>query len=369
MKSSTLNSQQFDLHWRGTLSDYVTALAWSPQGQMLAVSSAAGEVMLWRDLPSTDEVDWPLLPVQIAYGQSIDCLAFSKDGQLLAAGGQDGQVKIWRLHPDVKAYRCRPLHTLQNSPAWVDKLAWNPTSNQLAFSLGRYVQVWDADTNEVVATLNFDASSVLSLDWRADGQYLAIAGYQGVKIWHSHDWDDDPYLLQIPSASLAIAWSPDGKYLASGNMDRTITVLEWNNPYPWVMRGFPGKVRQLAWSEAKTQIGAPLLASSSVEGVVVWSKQADELLGWEGSVLDRHTEVVRAITFQPSTFLLASASVDGCVCLWHKAKRLTQVLDRVPDGFSCLAWHPQGQQLAAGGENGELLVWSKSMRGHGFSHR
>jgi len=37
----------------------------------------------------------------------------------------------------------------------------------------------------VVATLNFDASSVLGLDWRCDGQYLAIAGYQGVKIWHS----------------------------------------------------------------------------------------------------------------------------------------------------------------------------------------
>ena len=26
MKSSTINSQQFDLHWRGTLSDYVTAM-------------------------------------------------------------------------------------------------------------------------------------------------------------------------------------------------------------------------------------------------------------------------------------------------------------------------------------------------------
>jgi WD40 repeat protein len=228
--------------------------------------------------------------------------------------------------------------------------------------------VWDADINQVVATLNFDASSVLSLDWRSDGEYLAIAGYQGVKIWHSRDWDDDPYLLQIPSASLAIAWSPDGKYLAAGNMDRTITVLEWNNPHPWVMRGFPGKIRQIAWSEAKNKLDAPLLASSSVEGIVVWS-QADELRGWEGRVLNQHTEVVQAISFQPGTFLLASASGDGCVCLWHKARRLSQVLEGVSDGFSCLAWHPQGHQLAAGGQNGDLLIWSKSRRGNGFSQQ
>jgi len=30
----------------------------------------------------------------------------------------------------------------------------------------------------------------------------------------------------------------------------------------------------------------------------------------------------------------------------------------VSRGFSCLAWHPQGQQIAAG-DNGELLIWSK----------
>lgn len=368
MKLPTLNFQQFDLRSSGKLLDYVTAITWSPDGQTLAVSSAAGEVMFWRDLPSNGEDAWPLLPLQMANGQSVDCLAFSTDGQLLAAGGQDGQVKIWRMHADVRVYRCRPLHTLKNAPAWVDKLAWSPTSNQLAFSLGRYVQVWDADLGDIVATLNFENSSVLDLDWRSDGQYLAIGGYHGVKIWHSQDWDEEPYVLVVPSASVAIASSPDGKYIASGNMDRTIAVLEWNSPDPWVMRGFPGKIRQLAWSEAKTQLGAPLLGSSSVEGIVVWSKQANESLGWEGRVLTQHTDVVQAIAFQPNSFLLASAAADGCVCLWHKAKRLAQVLDGAPDGFSCLAWHPQGQQLAAGGQNGELLVWSKSTRSQGFGY-
>ncbi len=333
--------------------------------------------MLWRDLPNTQEKNWPLLPLQMPEGQSLDCLAFSQDGQKLAAAGQAGQVKIWYLQDDTRMYRCKPLHTIENAPAWVDKLAWNPSNNQLAFSLGRYVQVWDADTSEVVATLNFDDSSVLALDWSPDGQYLAIAGYQGAKIWNAQDWHDDPCVLVVPSASLAIAWSPDGKYLACGNMDRTITVIEWNHSiasksddpsqdfFPWVMRGFPGKIRQLAWSQAQKP-NAPLLASSSIEGIVVW--EANESRSWVSRLLQQHSGVIQALAFQPNSLLLASASEDGWVCLWQKAKKLAQTLPGAPNGFSCLAWHPQGQQLAAGGQGGELLIWSKGMRGQGFGN-
>lgn len=357
MKYPTVNSQQFQLRWRGTLADYVTAIAWSLDGQTLTASDAAGEVMLWHSCANE------LATLQAANGVSVDCIAFSRDGQFLAAGGQDGRVQIWRWREQ------ELIATLENAPAWVDKLAWSPTSNQLAFSLGRYVQVWDANTSNIVVTLNFDNSSVLGIDWRPDGQYLAIAGYQGAKIWHSQDWDDDPYLLDVPSASVAIAWSPDGKYLAAGNMDRTITVLEWDNPNPWVMRGFSGKIRQLAWSAAKTGLDAPLLASSSIEGIVVWEKLADENLGWDSRLLHRHTGVVQAIAFQPNSFLLASAAEDGWLCLWQKGKRLAQIIDDASDGLACLAWHPQGRQVAVGSQNGELLVWLKATRGEGFGRR
>ncbi|MBR8840036.1 MAG: hypothetical protein DSM106950_40075 [Stigonema ocellatum SAG 48.90 = DSM 106950] len=346
-----MNSKEFEQHYSGMLCDYVTVMAWSCDGTTLAATSAAGEVVLWQNgslstLQTTGK------------GESVDCVAFSQDGQFLAVGGQDGRVNIWR--------ESELIATLENSPAWVDKLAWSPTCNRLAFSLGRYVQVWDAETREIVVQLNFDSSSVLGIDWRCDGEYLAIGGYRGVKVWNCQDWNDSPYILDIPSASLAIAWSPDGKFLAAGNLDQTLTVVEWNNPEPWVMRGFPGKIRQLAWSEPHTQEGAPLLAVSSVDGIVVWEKQADESLGWSASVLTNHVDVIYAIAFAPKSFLLASAAGDGWICLWQKAQNLSQILTGVSSGFSCLAWHPQGKFLAAGGESGELVLWSKVTPGEGF---
>jgi WD40 repeat protein len=344
MNFSTLNIKEFAKHYSTTLSDYVTAIAWSPTGTTLAVTSAAGEVVLWQN-------DY-LATLQTGNGQSVDCIAFSHDGQFLAVGGQDGRVKIWR--------GSELIRTFEHSSSWVDKLAWSPTRNWLAFGLGSKVQVWDADSQEIVVQLNFDASSVLGFDWRGDGQFLAVGGYRGVKVWNCQDWNDEPYMLNILSASLAIAWSPDGKFLAAGNLDQTLTVIEWNHPEPWVMGGFPGKIRQLTWSEPKTQQGEPLLASCSVDGVVVWEKQVDDSLGWQARVLTNHVDIVNAIAFAPQSFLLASAGADGWICLWQEAEQISQILTDVSTGFSCLAWHPYGNLLAAGSDSGELVIWSKA---------
>ena len=206
----TIKSTDFDLNWNNILSDYITAVNWSPDGSSLAMSSAAGEVNVL--------IENELITLQEFTDTFIDGLAFSTDGKFLAVGGQDGKVKIW----NTSNYQL--ITTLENATAWVDKLAWSPRKNLLAFSLGRYVQVWDADIQEIVVTLNFDNSSALSIDWSHDGKFLAIAGYQGVKIWRSDEWDEDPYFFSVPSASVAVAWSSDGKYIASGNMDRAICV-------------------------------------------------------------------------------------------------------------------------------------------------
>lgn len=332
-------------HYSTKLADYVTALAWSSQGKILAASSAAGEVIVWENRK--------LITLQTATNQAVNCLAFSHNGKYLAIGGQDGKVKIWCEN--------QLITTLENAPIWVDQLAWSYTNNQLAFSLGPYVQIWDADTLEVVVTLNFNDSSILGIDWRKDGKYLAINGYKGVKIWSTQDWNAEPFIFSIPSVSITTIWSPDGEYLASGNMDRTLTVLQWENPDPWVMRGFPGKIRQLAWSDLKTSTGAPILAASSVEGIVAWEKSVDESVGWEARILTNHVDIIQAISFAPQSLILASAGADGWLCLWDENQEVSQILTDTEAGFSTLSWHSQGQLLAAGSEQGELIIWSTSL--------
>lgn len=349
---------ELDLAWEANLQDYITALAYSPTGHLLAASSGAGEVCLYLD---QGERLWLLT----ADDHSVDGLAFSADGRFLAASGQKGQVWIWQVEKFDLATLPPLVAQLEHAPAWVDRLVWSPRQNLLAFSVGKYVQVWDADNAEIATTLPFTTSSALDITWHPDGQRLTVAGYQGVKIWTAQDWDDDPYVLEIPSASVTVAWSPEGRYLASGNLDRTITVLDWENPHPWVMRGFPGKVRRLCWSDVTGKGGAAVLAAASVEGVVIWEKANDASVGWEGRVLEGHLDTVQDLGFQPKSLLLASAGRDGLLYVWQKARQPIQSLAGAPEGFSTLAWHPRGLALAAGGQGGEILVWSKRAKGFG----
>ncbi|NET40202.1 MAG: WD40 repeat domain-containing protein, partial [Cyanothece sp. SIO1E1] len=78
-----------DITIKRSLSEYITALAWSPVGHNLVISSGAGEVVLWQDFRE--------IILQAASGVSIDALGFSGDGQWLAAAGQASEVMLWQL--------------------------------------------------------------------------------------------------------------------------------------------------------------------------------------------------------------------------------------------------------------------------------
>lgn len=354
-KGSSKAKTALTLLWQTQLQEYVTAIAWDPTGDRLVASSAAGEVVLYSLKSGEGTV------LQTEQGESVDALAISADGQYLAAGGQSGTVWIWQLQDN----NASPITTLTHQRTWIDCLQWHPHLPLLAIGLGRSAQVWDATEKTVIAKLSFDASSVLDMAWHPEGQQLSLGGNQSIKTWQVSAWDDAPEVREVGGASGAIAWSPDGVYLASGNNDRSVMVWPPDGDYPWRMTGFPGKVRQLAWSRPMSG-SAPLLASVCGEGIVVWRKAADSSEGWKPRVLDPHEGTVRGVAFQPGSLLLATAAEDGRLCLWSKAARLGQVLTGTADGFSCLGWSPEGTALAAGGCQGELLVWSAAKTGQGF---
>ncbi len=338
------------------LSDYVRALVWSPQGSTLAATSAQGELMLW--LNAAQNLRSPLC-LQTGGDASHDCLGFSGDGQFLAVAGQAGKLWVWQMMADgPQLMLVHPYSTV-----WIDRLAWHPHLPILAVGVGRQVQLWDLATQQALPPFDFQGSSVLGLAWHPAGQYLAVSGHGGVKIWDWHSPESPPICLDVPGASLGTAWSREGRYLASGNLDRTLSVLQWDSLPPWLMQGFPGKVSLVAWSDIPTE--SPLLAAACMEGITLWQRHK-ETAEWRSQVLAQHQGFVQAIAFQPQSQLLASGGTDANLILWRNAQQVGQILKGLTGGITTLAWHPSGTILAAGGQTGQVMTWSAETAGQGF---
>ncbi|NEZ68265.1 WD40 repeat domain-containing protein [Leptolyngbyaceae cyanobacterium CCMR0082] len=345
-----------ELQVHRSLSEYITALVWAPVGNRLAIASGAGEVVLWQE-------DFQETVLQTAGGASIDALEFSSGGQWLAAAGQAGAVMVWRLSTDSPEL----VETLTWGSTWIDRLQWHPHQPWLACNCGRAVYIWDADQGETLATLELPAA-VQDLDWSPDGTHLAVSAQQEVYIWDTSRWSSPQYAWELMAVSRALKWSPEGAYLASANQDNSVGVLTWdnvralkqspNNPddLPVLLAGLPGKIRQFAWADILDAERSPILATATRDLVVMWMLIPDE--GWQSWALDLHQGTVLDVAFQPETGLLASLSDYGWILLWQAAVEPAQVLEGAKEGFSCLSWHPTGDYLAAGGQQGEVLVWT-----------
>src|SRR5262249_4298376 len=155
----------------------ISALAFSPNGKVLAASSGAwkaprnmnagpGEVTLW-DSESGRE----LLKLEKEY---LNDVTFSLDGKWLAAASALGAIWVWDAAGE------RLVHALRGHTGWVSSLAINRAGTRLVSgSHDGTVKVWDLATGQELRTLNGPAGGVFSVAFSPDGWRLAAGGADG----------------------------------------------------------------------------------------------------------------------------------------------------------------------------------------------
>jgi WD40 repeat protein len=139
---TTLASQgQAPSHWYG----YPCAIAFSPDGRALALTTSRNRVALWN-------VASPARPVRVAtlggHTGPVAAVAFSPGGRLLADVGHDGAVLVFNLQDPSRPVRSASGRTIVGGSQQPDGHAdYYDTSYALAFSADGHTLTVIADTD------------------------------------------------------------------------------------------------------------------------------------------------------------------------------------------------------------------------------
>ncbi|MBN8590755.1 MAG: WD40 repeat domain-containing protein [Anaerolineae bacterium] len=202
-------------------SAFVSALAYSPDGSLLASGSADSFIQLWDTATSQ-----PYLPFVLAEpGGVVTALAFSPDGQLLASAHERGMVVLWDALSGARLSRLMG-HTDQ-----VQALAFHPAGQILASaSVDGTVRLWDipSGTPNGEALQNRETRiSYTSLAFSIDGHALAGGDSRGgISLWQTESRERIARLDDHRDRITGLRFTPDGKQLISGSWDGRINLWD-----------------------------------------------------------------------------------------------------------------------------------------------
>lgn len=329
--------------------DFTGALAFSPDGRLLASASRSVQV---RDAATGR----PLIEPPGHRG-AVRAVAFSPDGRSLATAGEDRSLRIWDLA--TLADR-QPLPAAKGYP---ETLAYSPDGRTLALNAGG-VQLIDTSTWQVRQTL---PTRDKHLAYSSDGRWLAA----GLSVWRLPDEQLHGEITTAPGMPL---FGPRGEELF---------VFGQQHAFP------PGSSNSLlsVWHTADLSVGTAIAevaglsnpgpAAASPDGhtlalcgsqygdddqrraiIVLWNAQKER----PRLALDQQTNAVAALTFSPDgRTLITGSNIDATVRVWDPRDgtlRETIALQAPPIfALNAMAFAPDSRHFAVAMGNGTLRIF------------
>jgi len=275
--------------------DNVKQIAWSPDGQLLAIGTYH---IYFYDAQTLEQI------YVIDSLQWVNSIAFSPDGTMLASASMGDGVQLWEVGG------WGELRILAGSGD-TESVAFSPDGTMLATGTGSTVKLWDVASGNELRTL--PAGPVRTVAFSPDGQTLAasagVAG-QEIKLWDVESGSELHTLKGHSNWINSVVFSPDGQTLASGSVDNTVRL--WEVASGRQLRALTGHTNQVE-SVAFSPDGRLLASASWDLTVKLWDvASGNELRSFTG-----HTGWVTSVAFSPDGAVLASGSET--VRLWGLA--------------------------------------------------
>jgi WD40 repeat protein len=356
----------------------VNAMAFSPDGQILAVASTHYDRQLSRryikiigksEVRVFDVRTWKMT-LRLQNVGAVNSLAFNPNGRVLLIGGLIGQketeipgVKLFDLQTGNSA--TLPTGGEDFSEA-VDSLVLSKSGGLLAFRAGRATvkmldtqrwrlrQTWDANSagNSVerpVSRFLLSVKRVLAIAFSADGTTLSGETDQGeIKLWDPRTGEvkkqlgdnEDSSMVAVSGDGGSFAEISDGKLLlrAAGSGERRNLPLPGGRPASTVAFSPNGQT----------------LAVGSGNDIVLLNASTGQATG----TLTSHQSAVDRLAFSDDDRMLASAEENGTIEIWNLANARADRTITAGARITALRFAPNGLTLAGATEPHTVVLWN-----------
>lgn len=250
----------------------------------------------------------------------INSVAWSPNGVQIATGSTDGNVQIWN------AETLQLVRTIGADNLSISSVAWSPDSTRVVSgSADGHTVIWDAATGQKIRTLGEETEEhqseepeegILAVAWRPNGEDIESSAANGT----TYAWGvNEPFAGELLSSgiggadTMSIAYNTDGSRIVKGERNGG---LFSQNPETGLhdinMNGHTGSVNSVCWSRDNSLI----VSGSSDNAVRIWNAATGASL----ELLQGHTNWVTSVAISPDNSYIFSASRDRSIKVWENTR-------------------------------------------------